>query len=34
MLNLMKEQVELFKDMLDSLRNSEDLQDRMLSNSF
>jgi hypothetical protein len=34
MLNLMKEQVELFKDMLDSLRNSEDLQDRMLANSF
>jgi hypothetical protein len=34
MLNLMKEQVELFKDMLDSLRNSEDIQDRMLSNSF
>jgi uncharacterized protein YoxC len=34
MLNLMKEQVELFKDMLDTLRNSEDLQDRMLANSF
>jgi outer membrane lipoprotein SlyB len=34
MLNLMKEQVELFKNMLDSLRNSEDLQDRMLSNSY